>query len=115
MPINLKSKKEILGPDNLPLPGGQCQKEEETAGRARQSDFIPVFYHEGPELMAFQVAHFLTAAAIIDLTPGWGYFALWALKHRLTLHRGLPQGPPSRLAAQEDGFPRAVCPIIKSP
>ena len=76
--------KEIMGPDNLPLPGGTCGKaNDEASGRPRQTDLTPVFFHEGPEILAFELAHFVNPAAIVDLTPGSGHFAVYALRTRI--------------------------------
>ena len=85
-------KKQIFGESNLPLPGGKVpQMEEEIpedeepqrAPKVRNSDLVPAFYHEAPNSVAFEAAHFLQASAILDLTPGSGHWALYALKYRV--------------------------------
>ena len=76
-------KKELYGSDNLPLPGGHCPVEHKKAKITKGSDLLPVFYHEGPPALATELAHLLQAAAIIDLTPGSGHWAMYAVRRQI--------------------------------
>lgn len=55
--------------------------EQESA--PRQSQVLPVFYHECPAIVGAEISHLAQAAAVIDLTPGSGHFALHCVRHRV--------------------------------
>ena len=44
---------------------------------------MTAFYHEGPQQLAFELAHYVNACAIIDLTPGSGHMAFCCLRKRI--------------------------------
>ena len=67
----------------MPLPGGQCPVEHEKEPKGKDSDIVAAFWHESPAALAAEVAHYLCAKAIVDLTPGSGHWALWAIKKRI--------------------------------
>ena len=76
-------KKEVLGKDNLPLPGGSCPVEHEAETRGAGGSMVPVFYHDSPAVVAEELVHYLQAKAVIDLTPGCGNWALQCLRKRI--------------------------------
>ena len=86
-------KKTLFGDENLPLPGGSCPVEHEVEkGGAKKDELVPAFFHEGPEVLASELAHFVQACAVIDLTPGSGHWAMHCLRHR-TPHVGVCLSP----------------------
>ena len=81
--VPFQTKKDILGSQNLPLPGGSCPVEHDAESRPRGCELTPAFWHEGPFAAAAEVAHSLTPVALIDLSPGGGHFAFWCARHRV--------------------------------
>ena len=51
--------------------------------RILRSDLVPAFYHEGPPALATELAHLVQASAIIDLTPGSGHWAMYAVRRQI--------------------------------
>ena len=82
--IRQGEKKGLYSQSNLPLPGGKCPIEhnKETT-RIKSWEIVPAFYHEGPEALATELAHAVGAKAIIDLTPGSGHWAMYAIRNRI--------------------------------
>jgi len=78
--VPLKVKKLMYGPANLPLPGGPCPESHDKAPKLKQHDLVPAFYHEGSFIFASELNHTLKGAAIIDLTPGSGHWAMVAIR-----------------------------------
>ena len=76
-------KKEVLGKDNLPLPGGSCPVEHDAETRGAGGSMVPVFYHDRCAVVAEELVHYLQAKAVIDLTPGCGNWALQCLRKRI--------------------------------
>lgn len=81
--LTSQQKREMFGPDNLPLPGGPCPVEHEKDAKAKNQELIPAFFHESPEIMAAELAHSLQCKAIIDLSPGSGHWAMYAVRQRV--------------------------------
>ena len=83
--IQQRTKRAVYGPQNRPLPGGQCQASSEAGekDKTKPSDAVPAFYHERPEVIACEIVHTLQSKAIIDLTPGSGHYALMAFRNRI--------------------------------
>lgn len=78
-----KIKRQVFGEENLPLPGGPCPVSHDQENPPRQSEMVPVFFHECPDVVAAEIAHLSQATAILDLTPGSGHFASFAVRHRI--------------------------------
>ena len=76
-------KKEMYSAENLPLPGGGCSVEHKKQKATKASDLVPAFWHEGPPVLATELAHLLQAASIIDLTPGSGHWAMFAVRKQI--------------------------------
>ena len=51
--------------------------------RILRSDLVPAFYHEGPPALATELAHLVQASGIIDLTPGSGHWAMYAVRRQI--------------------------------
>jgi len=81
--LPLATKREMFGPDNLPLPGGRCPVEHDKEAKVKEQDLIPAFYHESPEIMAAEVAHSLQPKSVVDLSPASGHWAMYCIKHRV--------------------------------
>jgi len=81
--LSIAQKRAVFGQSNMPLPGGQCPVEHEKEPKGKDSDIVAAFWHESPAALAAEVAHYLCAKSIVDLTPGSGHWALWAVKKRI--------------------------------
>ena len=81
--IRVSEKKGLYGPSNLPLPGGACPIQHAKDPRPKSWDIVPAFYHEGPPILATELAHVIGAKAVIDLTPGSGHWAMYAIRQRI--------------------------------
>ena len=81
--VTAKTKRQMFGELNLPLPGGSCPVSHEQESAPRQTQVLPVFFHECPPIVGAEIAHLAQAAAVIDLTPGSGHFALHCVRHRV--------------------------------
>ena len=57
--------------------------EHERDSKAKGQELIPAFYHECPEMVAAEVAHSLQCKAIVDLSPGSGHWAMYAVRNRV--------------------------------
>ena len=55
--IRQMEKKTMFGPDNLPLPGGQCPTGHQKEKRTKPTELVPAFYHEGPPSLAMELGH----------------------------------------------------------
>ncbi|CAK0890745.1 unnamed protein product [Prorocentrum cordatum] len=76
-------KKAMYSTENLPLPGGNCGVEHKKDKATKASDLVPAFWHEGPPALATEVAHLPQATSIIDLTPGSGHWAMYAVRKQI--------------------------------
>ena len=82
--VPYEQKKRIVGAENLPLPGGSCPTHHEAEKkRTSAAELLPTFWHEGPWALTEEIAHALCPAAILDLSPGGGHFAMYAIRHRV--------------------------------
>ncbi|CAK0836438.1 unnamed protein product [Prorocentrum cordatum] len=78
-----RGNKAMYSTENLPLPGGNCGVEHKKDKATKASDLVPAFWHEGPPALATEVAHLLQATSIIDLTPGSGHWAMYAVRKQI--------------------------------
>eukprot|EP00438_Fugacium_kawagutii_P017120 Skav204436 [mRNA] locus=scaffold1093:205958:209098:+ [translate_table: standard] len=76
-------KREVFGKDNLPLPGGSCPIEHEKDAAAKNSELVPVFFHDSPPVVAQEILHYLQAKMVVDLTPACGNHAFECLRKRV--------------------------------
>ena len=81
--LTAQQKRQMFGDDNLPLPGGRCPVEHDRDPKAKGQELIPAFYHECPEMVSAEVGHSLQCKAILDLSPGSGHWAMYAVRHRI--------------------------------
>lgn len=81
--LPMSVKRNLFGKDNMPLPGGACPVPHEPDTPAKKDELVPCFFHEGPAILAAELAHFVCARAIVDLTPGSGHWGLHAVRHRV--------------------------------
>ena len=82
--IRVSEKKGLYGPNNLPLPGGKCPVEHPRPTTVtKRHEIVPAFFHEGPATLATELAHAIGAKAVIDLTPGSGHWAMYAIRYRI--------------------------------
>ena len=82
----MPTKQSMCSSDNLPLLGSRCLEEHLKKKRCvNNSDFLPAFYHEEPTGLVVQPTHTAHPVAIIDLTPGSGYWAVESVRNKVAV------------------------------
>ncbi len=81
--LPMSVKRNLFGKSNMPLPGGACPVPHEQDTHAKKDELVPCFYHEAPAILAAELAHFVCARAVVDLTPGSGHWGLHSVRHRI--------------------------------
>ena len=80
----MPTKQSMCSSDNLPLLGSRCLEEHLKKKRCvNNSDFLPAFYHAEPTGLVVQPTHTAHPVAIIDLTPGSGYWAVESVRNKV--------------------------------
>ena len=81
LPVSVK--RNLFGKENLPYPGGQCPIAHDQDAPAKKDELVPAFYHEAPMVLAEELAHYVQARCIVDLSPGSGHWALHSVRRRI--------------------------------